>query len=217
MGMRLVWVWLAGVSSGALMLAFVVYPPVRGWGEGKALTDWIGATGSLLAAAATFVAAFIALRVARLPVEQQAQFQLAKARVMAQGLVDELIAAEKVAKSTAARLGGLSTSTNIHALALVGIYAENVSTASLERNLPALDCFGPKHGEAIARGVYGVMELRAFGKEISTAGDPSIPSMLLGDEYVPYRAKAGIDICLSSLIKITGAIDAIRTYANSHP
>lgn len=82
MGMRSVWIWLGGCVTGAILLAFVMYPPQPNWGSSEKWGDvptWLGAI-------ATFLAVAVALF---LPEVQEARRRSAKRVVAARLFYDE--------------------------------------------------------------------------------------------------------------------------------
>ena len=216
MGMRLVWAGIAGAVIGFLMCAFVFYPPHSGWAKDTDSAAWLGAISSMLGAVATFTAAVIALFVARLPVVQQERFQLAKAQVLVQGLADELIHALAVAQSVSGLLDGMRESRDLGRLVMVGSVAQQIESESMERSLPALDCFGPRFGEAIARGIYGALNLRKMGKVISGLEENSPNRGLVGDGFVPFHVRGASAACNRSLASIQGALDALTEYVRAN-
>lgn len=85
MGLRLVYAWLWGVICGALLLAFVVYPPSPNWGADE---KW-GDIGTWFGAIASFGAIVVALTLAGAADRKDAKKRDDTAAMIATAICDE--------------------------------------------------------------------------------------------------------------------------------
>lgn len=124
------------------------------------LATWAGAAGSILAAVAAVVAAGIAIRIARLPIDEAKRNRQAFAKIIAAALLSETIQAEReLLQHVEAIDEALKTGTT-------GPYISNLMlpflamTNMMERFVDKLDAFGRDRGIAIAQAVGAVVNMR---------------------------------------------------------
>ena len=209
------WPTVVGFIAGAFIVAFVVYPPHVGWGDGMKWGDvatWFGSIMSGGAAIAAWYAARSALKLARLPVDQQESFRKAKSRAISAAILQELAAARAITASAQDRLPGLKEERDRDLISASLKFYRIDKLAMMERFLPDLSAFGEDDSMWI---VFAASEMMNFNSEfdrIESRLQSRINALMIGRTHINSCIDDAINVCKITHGAVDRAIGAIRKH-----
>lgn len=199
------WPTVVGFVAGAFVVSFVVYPPHVGWGESMKWGDvatWIGAVMSGGAAIAAWYAARIALKLGRLPVDQQEAFRAAKARAIATAIFPEVNAARALMlRAKDLLLTVQQEDAEAAKFAVLMLRLDKV--AMTERFLAEISVFGEKDASMNMLAASEMMNFNSEMESIMKRLDSRISAAMRGAKHVPEAVGDAMRLCDVAL----GAID----------
>ena len=209
------WPTVIGFLAGGAAVAFVVYPPHVGWGDGMKWGDvatWVGAVMSGGAAIAAWYAARSALKLAHLPVAQQESFRIAKARAISAAIVTELAAAQEVMRWGKSTLSGQTAETD-EKRASGAIKALRIDkVAMIERFLPELSVFGETNSIVMVSAAGEILNFNSAMERIEHRLESKLMAALFGNEHIPSTINEAIRDCSRGYEIVSIALEVVTSH-----